>query len=364
MDDKIIRKIYASITDDSVWPELMRDLEGTVGGYSSALMIATPQRNWMHQTNMDPEIVEAYNGQYENKDLWIERAERTQIGEVVGGLMSLADHTEFDAGYLNDILKASDCLDAMSTKLFDSPERQGAFSIYRDYSKEAFQPSDIERMSIYAQHLIHAVSLRSEFASLSTEMAQLQGALEQIPEPLLLLREDASVAWANTLAENELSNQSTVKLRNGRLTIRNSPYSSRLTSILRAVFQTGQAATLPIGINEDSSCHVLHLTRLTEDVSDTAAQFSLPKTSGTFVLAKLKRPQSVSRQAKAALKSVYDLTDRQVDITTMLADGLTITDIAKRGSISLGTTRNHIKATFGKTGTSRQAELVRLVLSL
>ncbi len=364
MDDEIIHKIYRSVTDDSLLPELMKDLETIVRGSSSALVIATPEGSSLNQTNVDPDIVEAYNTYYGLKDRWVHRASKQKPGAVLSGRHSMADHSEFDPEYLNDMLIASDTQDCLATILFNSSDSFGSFAIYRSFSEDPFQKSDIELMSGYFSHLRHAISLRAQFADLSAEVSRMKDALSHINAPLLLLQPNGRVAWANAKAEKELSYQSTIRLQNNRLIATNDHFTSKFKTALRSVLKTGQGATVPMSMDENGGLAVMYLTPLHDEISDAATKFTFSPERGKLVLAKLMTAQKTSQQAKATLKSVFSLTDRQIDVVSMLAEGYPIPEIATHCSISLGTTRNHVKAIFEKTGTSRQAELVRLVLAL
>jgi DNA-binding CsgD family transcriptional regulator len=60
----------------------------------------------------------------------------------------------------------------------------------------------------------------------------------------------------------------------------------------------------------------------------------------------------------AAIADVYALTQRERAITTLVARGLTTTEIAGRLRISAYTVQDHLKAIFAKSGTSSRGELV------
>ena len=64
----------------------------------------------------------------------------------------------------------------------------------------------------------------------------------------------------------------------------------------------------------------------------------------------------------ASLRSRYGLTPTEIRVATALAEGLSVRAIADRHRVTYETARSQIKAVLSKTGTGRQAELVRLVL--
>lgn len=62
------------------------------------------------------------------------------------------------------------------------------------------------------------------------------------------------------------------------------------------------------------------------------------------------------------LRKCYDLTNIEARIALDLAHGETINEIACRLRVKANTVRWHVKQIFAKTGTRRQAELIRLLL--
>ncbi len=364
MDDQLISKIYESVTDDSVWPDLMREMEGLVDGYSSALMIATPERNFMYQTNVNPEIVAAYNDHYHKHDVWFNRFDKIPVGSVVGGLSKLAPHSDFDQGYVNDILLASDCKDGLSAKLVGSSEFIASYSIYRDYSKDAFDNDAEKRMSSICTHLRNAIAMRSEFSVLAEQVSTLSAALSSMEEPMLVLRRDNTILWANTAAERELSSQILIKTRGGRLCLSNTRLERSLVDVIDIVFKNGVSLACPITETGHGTSGILYLTKIQGDFKHSLIDALTGSGVESLVVAKLKIGFQRNRHLQTILGPLFGLTDQQSAIAELVSDGLSVSEIAELKSITTGTVRDHIKAIFEKTGTHRQSELVRMLLQL
>ena len=67
--------------------------------------------------------------------------------------------------------------------------------------------------------------------------------------------------------------------------------------------------------------------------------------------------------APQTLQRLYELTPREAQVATMIVEGQGVNRAADTLKVSVETVRSHLKQVMRKTGTSRQAELVRLVLS-
>jgi DNA-binding CsgD family transcriptional regulator len=64
------------------------------------------------------------------------------------------------------------------------------------------------------------------------------------------------------------------------------------------------------------------------------------------------------------MQSLFDLTDREMQLVRQLADGHSIESLAHEMKISRNTARTHLRAIFFKTSTTRQSELLQLCAGL
>lgn len=72
----------------------------------------------------------------------------------------------------------------------------------------------------------------------------------------------------------------------------------------------------------------------------------------------LRRIGASERVAKPALSSPAPLTRRELEISRLIASGLSNKDIARRLGISLGTTKSHVHNLLSKLSVQRRAEVV------
>ena len=66
----------------------------------------------------------------------------------------------------------------------------------------------------------------------------------------------------------------------------------------------------------------------------------------------------------AMLDALYQITPAEARLAGELLMGDTLPAIAERVGVSASTLKTHLKSLFAKTGTHRQAELVKLLMSL
>lgn len=74
-------------------------------------------------------------------------------------------------------------------------------------------------------------------------------------------------------------------------------------------------------------------------------------------------PERAARPPQAAFQRIWGLSPSQSAVCTEILAGRTVQDIADRLAISRETARTHLKHILDRTGTRRQAELIRLLVS-
>src|SRR5712671_3041541 len=75
-------------------------------------------------------------------------------------------------------------------------------------------------------------------------------------------------------------------------------------------------------------------------------------------------PSELQLPSMVRLVALYGLTDAQAKVALEFASGKTYKQVARQLRISVETVRSHIKEIYPKTRVNRQADLVRLILSL
>ena len=74
-------------------------------------------------------------------------------------------------------------------------------------------------------------------------------------------------------------------------------------------------------------------------------------------------PNSTPQPAAEVLRRLFGLTPTLARLAEALASGKTLIEYASEHEVTLGTARQQLKELFARTGTHRQSELIRLVLT-
>jgi DNA-binding CsgD family transcriptional regulator len=87
--------------------------------------------------------------------------------------------------------------------------------------------------------------------------------------------------------------------------------------------------------------------------------FNAPGSALVFV----SDPEGADAPSSEILQHAYGLTPAEANVAALLATGKDIHEIAETTCVRQNTVRIQLKRIFDKTGTRRQAELVKLILT-
>ena len=121
--------------------------------------------------------------------------------------------------------------------------------------------------------------------------------------------------------------------------------------------QTGASGSLMLSRKQSAVRLVVHVSPVGEGGAHT-------RSGRVSALVLVIDPESRWRIDADSVGAILGLTPAEARVAVMLAEGKTIRDIAAATGRSVTTVKWHLGHVFAKTGVSRQADLVRLVLSL
>jgi DNA-binding CsgD family transcriptional regulator len=169
--------------------------------------------------------------------------------------------------------------------------------------------------------------------------------------PAAVLSSSHRLAAANGLMERLIPR--VVQDRPSRLGLADRRADAMLGEALQEMHTGGGCVrAVPLAATRHLPASVLHVfpVQNTADAGDASC---------ILVVAAVARPQIASAQI---LQDLFDLTPAEARVARGIAAGKTIRDIAGEAGLAYGTVRQQLKSVFGKTGVSRQADLVGLLV--
>ena len=221
--------------------------------------------------------------------------------------------------------------------------------------------AQIETIQRLLPHVHHFVRVRMVLADSAALASSLTGLLDNSRLSVIQLDRRARIVAANDRARGLLRQDGGLSDVGGCLNASMPGENDNLQRLLaRALPPHGvpaSAGTMTIGRPDARTRLVVHVTPVVEREWDLRAQ-------RVAALVLVVDPESRPRIDAGLVTKALDLTPAESRVATMVAAGRTVRGIAAITGRTEGTVRWHLKKIFRKQGISRQAELVRLVLSL
>ena len=218
--------------------------------------------------------------------------------------------------------------------------------------REDLTASDSALLSSLAPHLAAALRVLATLTAARLQAAMAQSALCQLGVGEVALSANAQVIAADPMAERLLA-FSAETTANRRLQLL--PDAARaLETACAALAEAPSAARRLVRLDEREPLDMLlrpaHLTRI--GPGPHPAVIGLVRNA----------PGEASEQAPQTIAAAYGLSRREAALAYGLTRGETILEAGARLGLTSETARNYSKRIYAKTGTTGQADLVRLLL--
>jgi DNA-binding CsgD family transcriptional regulator len=216
------------------------------------------------------------------------------------------------------------------------------------------------RMRLVAPHVRRAILIGKVIDLNKVEAAALADALDGLAAGMFLVDARAHIVHANVSGRAMLAQRAVMHAAGGQI-VANDPQIDRTLRDVLAKAARGDAAlgvegiAVPFPAN-DGADHVAHILPLTSAARRPAAA-SYGAVAAIFV-------QKARLDLQSPLEIVsrrYRLTAGEMRVLIALMNVGKVADVSQILGISEGTVRNHLHRLFEKTGTVRQADLVKLI---
>lgn len=201
-------------------------------------------------------------------------------------------------------------------------------------------------------------ALEMEQAMRQGEAAQdlLGQTLEMLPVGIALVDDGLNILTMNRQADISLRESGILANHGGRVRINNREHHRTLHQSIQRSLQAGSSHTMML--NDHGAARSVSLMVCPADVVRESNQ-----RDASVVTLFISNPEINNLVNESTVAELYGLSEAEASLTRHLIEGLSLSDMAERRGVSEHTVRSQFKSIFRKTDTSRQAELVSLILS-
>ena len=359
----LIGEIYDAILDRAQWIEALDKAAQFVGAQAGALIWRNPvcrAVNVIHAFGIEPGYVELYRKHYAKLDPTTGPMLLRDVGDVAS-TTDLLPHGELvKTCFYREWLQPQGFVDMLQASLDKSPTDVVHLCFMRSGESGMIDNATRDRLRLIIPHLRRAVLVGQLVDRTTAQAATFGDALDGICAGLFLVDAGAQIVHANASGQAMLAQGVLLRGHGDKLMSHDANTAQGLHEIFSSaardrgdVGQRGGALALTGRDGEHYVAHVLSLTagaRRQVGVDDRAV-------AAVFVQkASLDLPSP-----QQAIAKLYKLTPTELRVLSGIVHVGGVPEVAEVMGISVSTVKTHLRRLFAKTGTDRQADLVKLV---
>lgn len=366
--DQIIENIYSAALDPEAWPVAMRSLQRRFDGVSTGLYSADTVAgtvSLVHLRGIAPDYVDSYVDRYLRDNPWSAVPELQRPGRVRTD-KSLDRHYGRPGYYrgtdfFNEWMKPQNFVYTLGVNLIAERNLQTKLYLYRSERSGPFSRADVAQFGRLARHLTKAVAIARRFASESSRHVALD-VIDRLKFGVVLVDEDGRVVQMNRFAEALVAARDGLAVEQRHLTTMHRGDMPPLAATLRSALDLegdGAAEPCTAKVRRRDGRRPLSVTAFPLPRREPHP-FGQPRIAAAVILTD---PELDPVLPEDELRRRYSLTPAEARLAQNLARGAALRDAASSAGLTYETARWYLKSTFQKTGTARQADLVRLLLA-
>ena len=358
----LIGDIYDAVLDPSQRVDVLDKIATFTGGQSGGLLSKHTLRkseNLYCYIGAAPESLRVYSESYPKLD---PTADLPGFGiEQVVSTTDLVPYEEFRRGrFYREWAQPQGWVDVASAVIEKSATSCTFLSVVRHEASGLVDDEMRRRMALIIPHVRRALVIGKTIHHEQAQTACFSDILDGLSSGMILVDTHGRIVHANAAGNAIVEAADFLRSVFGRLVVNDPPTNAALREILIAA-GAGDAVLGTKGIAlpltaQDGECHVAHVLPLG---AGAPARAGVPRMVTAAVLickATLETPSSPEVIGRA-----YQLTPAELRVLLGIVNIGGIPEIATALGVADCTIRTHVGRLFDKTGTGRQADLVKLV---
>ncbi|ACO34642.1 MULTISPECIES: helix-turn-helix transcriptional regulator [Acidobacterium] len=359
----LIETIYSAVQQPELWPAVMEGIAEAVHGESTTMFAMLPSEQLFSMARTDPAAMQQYVSHYASINVLSHHCDEAfPDGTVRYGHIAMPARELEKTEFYSDFFRPYNMHHSFGIKVPLGNLPPVYMSCQRPRTAEPFSEREGVVYETLMPHLQRALMLYVQFTQTQSKVLGLESALDSLGHAVFGLDRKGRVILSNRKAEAIVQAATALRLDRGRLAAvfpeQNRHLQKCLSDALAVGTGTGMSPGSPLLLYGKSRKSPLRIV---------AAPFMSPLPGSTVQLAALvfvTDPASSPPSRSAILTALYALTPMEARVADQLLAGLEVREAANSLGISLETARFHTKRVLVKTGTRRQTELMRLMLSL
>lgn len=299
----------------------------------------------------------AYATHYSTVEPWRDLAIRAPVGVVLPAVSGVPVRVLERTEWYSDFLRPMEARDATCVLLARAP-LPVALGIIFPKMADPELPEEAAFVQRLVPHLMRVLAIQRLVEGAQREVVESRFALDQLAAGVLVLDADGRVLRANAAAEALLGEGDGLRTEKGQLAA-SRPEDTRALRGALAQLGGGGTSEIVLRLERVRSSFPLMVVLQPAPAHDRGL-FDDPRARALLFVS---APELHGEPSALQLAALFRLTPAEARLARLLTAGATLEEASQSLGVSIHTVRVQLKSIFAKTGTQRQAELVRLLIT-
>ena len=350
----LIEDIYDAALEPARWNDVVVGINDFVGSQACGL-ISKDAKSKYGQTHyycgVDPHYIRLYAESYSRFD---PLTTLPPSGQVVG-IPDLLEYDEYRRGpFYQEWLRPQRCIDVANVVLDKSGEDCADLLTFLPGARMA----DAEmrrRIAAVAPHARRALLVNKSIDATASRAATFADILNGLSAAIFLIDASCRIVHANSAGHDIVGAGDVLRSVNGQLVARDVQANQTLRKAFAGHGMAADAACIALPMTgHDGERYVAHVLPL------TAAARGATASAYRSVAALFVRKVAMEIAGIDIIARSFDLTPAELRVMLSVVDVGGVPETATALGIAESTVKTHLRRVFAKTGSSRQADLVKI----
>ncbi|MGX4772520.1 helix-turn-helix transcriptional regulator [Bradyrhizobium guangdongense] len=355
---ELIESIYDAGLNPELWVDVVVMLNGFFGSRACGLISkdkVSKSGATHYYCGVDPHFIQLYADEYARHD---PLARLPRYGEV-RNIPDLVNFDEYRRGrFYQEWLRPQGCADVANVVL-EQANSSCPMLMTVIPGRQMLDAKMRARMRLVAPHASRALMINRTIEQKRQKSMALADVVDRLNAGVILLDSACNIVHSNPAADAILDAEDVLRSVHGRLLARSSEANAALRDVFRGETEVAAAAATDRKIrltSRDGSHYIAHVIALPSLLREGNAGRTCGAIGALFVWkAKLD-----VRACAGSIDRTFELTPAELRVLQSIVEVGGVPETADALGIAETTVKTHLHRVFAKTGTSRQADLVKL----
>jgi len=360
---ELVSNIHEAALDEVRWDFTLRRIAGAFDAFGVALLVVDPKSREMKvaSSGTDPATVQTYNAYYGRMDPVAAAIRHSPVGAILTGDQITPRSELLRNEFFVDWALPNEVGDGLFAKLTTDAMVDAWLCIAAPLRSAPYGTQERQDlMRLLMPHLRQALRTQALLGQHTTIGRDIFDAWEAVRHGVIFVSAEGKVIHANSAALDHIRKGIDLKVGVGGCLQAARPADDAALQKLIGISIRAPADGTPSG-----GSYALHSSNTHHPLLVQVVPLGRSNGDGkSSALVLLVNPQAPAEFPSSVLRQTYRLTRAETDVALAVARCPGLQAVADELSVSLPTVRVHLQRVFEKTGTNRQADLVRLMMML